>query len=480
MEDLESIGTPQNKMPELPEVETVKNVLNSIVPNCTIKSIDVIRKQNIVGDSNKFVKELTNESFKNVSRIGKYLIFHLTNNKVIISHLRMDGKYYEYDESDLDSKYPKVIFHLSNNKKLIYDDSRGFGQLKLSSESSYLKEKELAKIGPEPFQVDPKYLCEKNKNNNAPIKTVILDQSLMTGLGNIYADETLYMTHIHPHTPARLLSLNTWERLVFNACIILNKAIKAGGSTIKSYHPGKDIDGNFQNELLAYGKKGTLCHNCGHEFLFTKTNGRGTTFCPHCQIKRGTPINVGLTGPIGSGKSSFLIRMKEEGCDTISCDEIVAKLYKEEKVTNLIEQSLHIKLGKTVDKKKLKNHLLVNPQDFKKVERIIFPLVIEKVNNFLKHSKADIRVVEAPLLFKAHMENMFDTIILIDVNEEKQMELLYIREGNHASLSKQINKNNAIEENKNKAEFLVYNDSSLEEFNRKATDIVNILKSRLN
>ena len=107
-------------MPELPEVETIRRVLLPIVKNNRIEKIDVYRSKTIEGDAKEFVKELTHETFLDVSRIGKYLIFHLTNDKVIISHLRMEGKYYEFLESEEDSKYAKVVYHLSNGKKLCY------------------------------------------------------------------------------------------------------------------------------------------------------------------------------------------------------------------------------------------------------------------------------------------------------------------------------------------------------------------------
>ena len=128
-------------MPELPEVETVKNLLTPIVKGRTITSIDVYRSRQIDGDVDTFKKALINQTFLDISRIGKYLIFHLTNDLVIISHLRMEGKYFEYLETEPDSKYARVVFHFDNGHKLCYDDSRTFGVLKLSNESDYLKEK---------------------------------------------------------------------------------------------------------------------------------------------------------------------------------------------------------------------------------------------------------------------------------------------------------------------------------------------------
>ena len=237
-------------MPELPEVETVKNVLIPIVKDKTIRKIDVNRKTIIQGDPEEFCSYFENEKFLDITRIGKFLIFHLTNSKVLISHLRMEGKYYEFNEDEKDSKYARVVFHLDNNKKLCYDDSRSFGIMIATSEDNYLKEKEIAKLGPEPFVIDDvSFLIKKSKNKQIPIKSNLLDQSLMTGLGNIYVDEVLYASKIHPLTPSHLIKKNEWEEIVKNAKEILNIAIEMGGSTIKSYHPGKDIDGNFQTRI---------------------------------------------------------------------------------------------------------------------------------------------------------------------------------------------------------------------------------------
>lgn len=227
-------------MPELPEVETVKKVLIPIVKDRKILKIDVLRNSTIEGDVEVFISNLQGQTFLNVTRIGKYLIFHLTNNVVMLSHLRMEGKYYELEESDSNSKYARVVFHLDNGHKLSYDDSRCFGILKLSNEQDYLKEEMIAKLGPEPFVInDVKSILKKVKNIKKPIKTTLLDQTLMTGLGNIYVDETLFASKIHPLTPANKITEKQWLNIVDNAKKILSLAIESGGSTIKSYHPGK-------------------------------------------------------------------------------------------------------------------------------------------------------------------------------------------------------------------------------------------------
>ena len=193
----------------------------------------------------------------------------------------------------------------------------------------------ISKLGPEPFDVkDVSKLMKQVSKVKKPIKTTLLDQTVITGLGNIYVDETLYASHIHPLTPANLITLDEWNKIIKNSVEILNIAIKMGGSTIKSYHPGKDIDGNFQTRIKIYGKSGETCPTCGHTFRFIKVGGRGTTFCPVCQRKVGEVQNIGLTGKIASGKSSALDIYKKLGAATISSDEIVSELYKKKEVAS--------------------------------------------------------------------------------------------------------------------------------------------------
>lgn len=469
-------------MPELPEVETVKNVLIPIVKDKKILSIEIKRSVTVQGDENLFCSSLKGETFLGITRIGKFLIFHLTNKKVIISHLRMEGKYYEFLENEPDSKYARVVFHLDNGHKICYDDSRCFGIMILSDEDNYLKEKEIAKLGPEPFKIDDvSFLIEANKNKKLPIKSTLLDQSLMTGLGNIYADEVLYASKIHPLTPSNAISKKEWLSIVENAKKILNIAIEMGGSTIKSYHPGKDIDGNFQTRIKIYGKGGESCPICGSTFRFIKVGGRGTTFCPKCQTMHGNPMNIALTGKIASGKSTLLEMFKEAGYDVLSSDEVVKNLYLNEEVTHNIESLLKISFGSiVVNKDILRKHLLDNPKDKKKLEKYVHALVKKEIESFLAKSKSKIRVVEVPLLFESKLDVLFDTIIITDIDEKKQKKLLETRDGFKSNDLKEINSTNKIDENKNKASYLISNDSTKEEFVNKCEKLINKLTSLLN
>lgn len=466
-------------MPELPEVETVKRVLEKVVIGRTITKIDVLRKSAIQGDEKDFVKSVIGEKYLSMSRVGKFLIFHLTNDKVIISHLRMEGKYYELDEKDTNTKYSRVVIHLDNNKKLCYDDSRCFGYMKLSNESEYLKDKEIAKLGPEPWDADVKTIMGQVKRSSLPIKSALLSQELVTGLGNIYVDETLYASHIHPLTPANKVNEEEWKTIIKEASRILKEAIVSGGSTIKSYHPGKDIDGNFQSRLLAYGKKDTKCPVCGATFRFIKVNGRGTTFCPHCQPLKSKLLKVAIFGKIASGKSEALKVFSQNNIPTLSADAIVNELYQRKDVIDLINKEFNLGDNVIINREALREQLSKSQKEVRRINKIVHPLVKQETELFFSKHKTGIVAMEVPLLFESKMDKMFDVIIAIETPKEKQLKLLNEREGAKAIQLENINKSSTYDENKNKADFVIVNDKSLAIFDNKVQELINKLKLRL-
>ena len=466
-------------MPELPEVETIKNVLEPILKGHTITSIDIIRSCTIVGSEEEFVSTLVGKTFQSISRIGKFLIFHLSENIVFISHLRMEGKYFELEENEKNTYFCRLVFHLNNGHKICYDDSRCFGMMKLAREDNYKQVKDIAQLGPEPFDVtDVNYLIKRCVKSSLPIKTTLLDQTLMCGIGNIYADEILFASKIHPLTPAKIITKSQWEAIVKHAQRILNEAIELGGSTIRSYHPGKNIDGSFQTNLLAYGKADKPCPVCGHIMRFIKVNGRGTTFCPHCQEKLGHPLKIAIFGKIASGKSTVLSVFKENGYPTISSDEIVKNLYKQQDVVVHVNKMFGIKPENVLDKDALRSKML-DDSNKRKLERYIHPLVGDAIDAFLKQRKG-LLVAEVPLLYEAKMEDKFDVIIAVDIDNEKQAIRLAERNKETAKVLSNINnRNNRFDENKKKADFVINNNSDLSNLKKQVNEIICKLITRL-
>ena len=248
-------------MPELPEVETVKNYLKKDIVNRTISSIDVYYGKIIKNvDVDEFKKVLVNQTFLNVYRKGKYLIFDL-NDYYMIGHLRMEGKYFLMKDEEL-NKHDHVIFNFNDGYNLRYNDVRKFGVIYLFKKSDFKSIDDLMKIYPlntlgyEPFdkEMTVSYLKEKLKNSKQPIKTALLDQSIISGLGNIYADEVCFISKLHPLTLASSLSEEDLKHIIDASVIVLNKAIKLGGTTIRSFQSSHEISGRFQNELCVHTK----------------------------------------------------------------------------------------------------------------------------------------------------------------------------------------------------------------------------------
>lgn len=409
-------------MPELPEVETIKNILKKMWLNKTISHIDVLCPNMIKGDVNQFYL-LQQQTLKDVQRRGKILIFFFSNHLVLFVHLRMEGKFYLFKEDEENSRFARIIFHFTNGEKMCYDDSRKFGVMKVIDEKNLQNEPWLNDLGPEPFDIhDATILYSKAKKIRIPIKSLIMDQHFIAGIGNIYADETLYRSHIHPLEPASNLTKEDWDLLISNAKAILLTAIQEQGTTIRSYHPSKDMVGNFQNQLYVYGKKGEFCPLCHTPFMKIIVNGRGTTFCPVCQKKKHPPIVIGLTGAIGSGKSYALHYFESLGLETISSDMIVRKLYQEKSV----QKHLISLFGKEIIVQKQVNFSFLREQishdeiKNKKLQNYLYPLVKARLELFILHAHTKIIVMEVPLLFESQIDTLCDITIAIEISNEHQ------------------------------------------------------------
>lgn len=270
-------------MPELPEVETVKNGLIKKIKGRKILSCRVLWPGIIAyPDKETFIKEVSNQTIEYLSRRGKFIIFHL-DDYFLISHLRMEGKYFIKEESTPLTKHDHVIFNLDNHENLIYNDTRKFGKMYLLKDLNDINSP-LNKLGKEPWDKDltVSYLKEK-LNKKKAIKTLLLDQEIITGIGNIYADEILFSSKINPEEYGSNLTNKNLSDIIKYTKEILEKSISLGGSTIHSYASVDGVTGHFQQELLVHGKLGEPCPNCKNKIIKTTVNGRGTYYCPHCQ-----------------------------------------------------------------------------------------------------------------------------------------------------------------------------------------------------
>jgi formamidopyrimidine-DNA glycosylase len=273
-------------MPELPEVETIKNTLKQLITGKRIDKVTV-RWPNIIkqpDDVQQFAYMLTGQTFRDMSRKGKFLLFHL-DDYTLISHLRMEGKY-SVDPGDTPiKKHTHVIFALSSGEELRYNDVRKFGTMHITKKGEEFAGKPLTQLGPDPFETafTPEYLRGKLQKTERVIKAVLLDQTIVAGLGNIYVDETLFKAGIHPLRKANKLTKKEVEAVRKEAILTLEEAVELGGTTIRSYVNSQGDMGMFQQQLFVYGKANEACPNCGRQIVKMKVSGRGTHVCLSCQ-----------------------------------------------------------------------------------------------------------------------------------------------------------------------------------------------------
>lgn len=273
-------------MPELPEVETVRQTLLQLVKNKTIANVSVywgnIIKRPL--DPEEFIRQLKGQTIHDIDRKGKFMIFQMSDVS-LVSHLRMEGKFGVYDATIEKPKHTHVIFHFTDGTELRYNDVRKFGTMHIFSQGEEVKEKPLSQLGPDPFDeaFTVEYFYKKLQKTSRNIKAVLLDQTVVAGLGNIYVDEALYLARIHPERIANTLTKEEAALLRESSITIILTAIDQGGTTIRSYLNSQGEIGMFQQELKVYGKQASDCQTCGEEIIKMKVSGRGTHICPQCQ-----------------------------------------------------------------------------------------------------------------------------------------------------------------------------------------------------
>lgn len=266
-------------MPEIAEVETVRKILKKKILNKQIIDVNISYEKMIENDINYFKKVLINNTFKDILRKGKYLIFELKEH-YLISHLRMEGKYF-CESLPNNSKHTHVIFKLSDNTYLSYNDVRKFGKMKIIEKTDL--ERYFKKLGKEPKDLNLDYLKNKISKSNKNIKTILLDQSIIAGLGNIYANEVLFASLINPKKIGKNLTDEEISKIIQTSIEIVNLAIKNGGTTIKSYTSSLNQKGSYQKFLKVHMKENKHCCNCNSIIIKEKINGRSTYYCESCQ-----------------------------------------------------------------------------------------------------------------------------------------------------------------------------------------------------
>lgn len=298
-------------MPELPEVENLRRGLERSILDQKIKKVVASKPKLVSGKGNirsasekkrkEFIKGITHERFVAIERRAKNLIFKLSNGKIILGHLKMSGQFVykdaqklkpiigghpiELSERELPNKHSHIIFELEHGT-LYYNDTRMFGYLLYyPSVEAFEKENHFALYGLEPLSkgFTAKYLYGALRNKGGKIKAVLMDQKIVTGLGNIYADEALFESRVRPDRLASSLSFKEAEKLNTVIIRIINQAIKMGGSSVATYRLLDESRGNYAREHKVYGKEGEKCFRCKKPLKKILIQNRATIFCLNCQ-----------------------------------------------------------------------------------------------------------------------------------------------------------------------------------------------------
>ena len=288
-------------MPELPEVEVVKRSLIRKVKNLIIQKVNIKdSKLRYHIDKNKF-RKITGLRIKKIERKSKFLLFFLSKNFIMMVHLGMTGKFFFVDRKNTklktsfyynidykkEQKYDRVEFILNKNQKLIYNDVRKFGFIKLLSNKEYKDNFHLIHLGPEPLKNTFNYTYFKNyiKGRSRVIKDILMDQKFVSGLGNIYANEILFLSKVKPSRKVKNLKEFELKKIINFTKEVLKNAIELGGSSIKDFSSSNGKKGSFQQHFNVYGKKGATCSNTTCKSIIVKSSisNRSTFFCDNCQ-----------------------------------------------------------------------------------------------------------------------------------------------------------------------------------------------------
>jgi formamidopyrimidine-DNA glycosylase len=267
-------------MPELPEIETIKLSLLSNI-GAHIKHIEV-QRPDIIRQEDFPPEELHGQSIIEIKRRGKYLALGLKNGLFLVVHLGMSGRFYmQPDTEEITAPHVHLIVHLDNGVKLVYQDARRFGGIWLCKNLEVL----FARMGIEPlgqlFTAD--YLASIALDRKIAIKTLLLNQNLIAGIGNIYADEALFAAGIRGDRPAGSLNSVEIKRLRQAIIKVLRASIRQRGTTFRDFRDGFNRSGNFQNSLQVYGKAGQACPHCGGNISKEIIGGRSSHYCANCQ-----------------------------------------------------------------------------------------------------------------------------------------------------------------------------------------------------
>jgi len=403
-------------MPELPEVETVRRSLEKKLTGAVLKAPVVLYAPSFLSR-----KEDVSRAFPgavlSIGRRGKYLLLALSTGYTLLFHLRMEGKLFVEEKEPEEKRHLSLYLPFKGREGgLYFFDTRRFGRLVLLREG---EEGPLCRVGKEPSEIeDAEEMHRLLHGQRRPLKEVIMDQSVIAGIGNIYADETLFAARLSPFRPASSLSLAECGRLLKESQRILRQAIEAHGSTVRTFQSDENHAGDYQEHLLVYGREGKECLVCKKAKIgYRKLSGRGTHFCPVCQH---TGITLAVTGKIGSGKSLVCSYFEKLGYVRFSSDEAVHQLYSDERFLNRLKTKFPFLFTPELDKGRITLLLSSDPSFRRQYEAVLFREVRALAERFLNRNDGKDKVLEVPLLFESHMDKLADVKIGVETTKQRK------------------------------------------------------------
>jgi formamidopyrimidine-DNA glycosylase len=270
-------------MPELPEVENIIIGLKKNIVRKTISNVDINLDKIVKNPVKSFKKEIKGSTIEKITRQGKFLIFDLSGKYTLIIHLKMSGFLLLTNKSKQPTKHTHLIFYFKDfNKKLFFIDVRRFGYAKLIK-SNKLENFLDSKIGPDYLKISYDDFYNTIKSKNRIIKSLLLDQKIFSGLGNIYTSESLYRSRIHPKQKSSQISNKKIKKLYDSIKNVLEEAINLGGSSVSNYLHPDGAEGSYQRQHKVYQRQGKRCKRCGSRIKNIKINNRSSYYCPKCQ-----------------------------------------------------------------------------------------------------------------------------------------------------------------------------------------------------
>lgn len=271
-------------MPELPEVETVVRELRPELVGRRITAVEVSRQPLRRRWAREWAQSLIGSQATAVWRRGKWIVFDLEPARHLVLHLGMTGQLTVVPADEPRADHVHLVLGLDDGRQLRFRDIRRFGSATLLPDRDALASLfDQAGLGPEPFTVEPAYWKERLAATRRCVKAVLLDQRVVAGVGNIYADESLFEARLHPGRPGEVLNSREVRRLAQAVAAVLTRAIECRGSSIRNYVGGSGLKGQYQDEFRVYGRTGEPCPRCRRPIACIRLAGRSTHFCPRCQ-----------------------------------------------------------------------------------------------------------------------------------------------------------------------------------------------------